>query len=731
MTGAAGQSDTAEAALSGVVVLELGGRIGTGVCGSLLAQLGATVILVEGGDDRIDGKWRRRATCAAGKGSLKLNSSEQGDRDLLRDVIQRSDVVLLSSDTDSRFSDLIVAASEQDRIVCDLTAYGHDSPLMGQADSEWQIQALTGIVETTGSGDGTPIPVPLPIVEYMTGVYAAGAVAAALRVRNHTGRGQFIDMALYDCAFSSMATFLPRILTGSVEPIRRVGNRHAMIAPWNVYQATDGWILVCVGSDGQWQRLCEIMRRPELRDPPFAKVADRVANVGDVDAAMQAWVGKLTIEACMALLNEAQIACGPIVRIAGGYQNKPNLDHRDMIKRVTDQATGLDTFVAGSALRMSASPGRAPSVVPAPDSGREQVRRLLADKIARAPKTGHTAAATTPALAGIRIGEIGHYTTVPLSTRMLASLGAEVIKIEPPEGEATRPWPPTQAGQGYFFTYMNSDKRSIMLDLRKDADTAILRDLIKTADVLIENLKPGALAKRGFSAAEVAALNPRTVFCSVSGFGANSLYAGRPAYDSVIQATSGLMDVVQADGVPMKTGISTADLLGAEMAVLAVVAALAYRDRTGRGQYVDLSMQDVAAWLTEPAWNGTKDLPALGIVACRDGFVLAQCDADWLAAIKTDDGRPEFDMTRDELVSRLRESDVRAAPVLSVREMVTAPQTAARRLWFTVTEDGASWPLLASPLRLTGTPPVVCKPMPALGRDNESLIRRAPALSAT
>jgi crotonobetainyl-CoA:carnitine CoA-transferase CaiB-like acyl-CoA transferase len=730
MTEAAGQRDTAEAALSGVVVLELGGRIGTGVCGSLLAQLGATVILVEGGDDRMDGKWRRRAVCAAGKVSLKINSSEQGDRDLLREIIQRSDVVLLSSDTDSRFADLIVPATGQDRIVCDLTAYGRGSPLTGQADSEWQIQALTGIVETTGSGEGTPIPIALPIVEYMTGVYAAGAVAAALRVRNITGRGQFIDMALYDCAFSSMATFLPRILTGSVEPIRRVGNRHAMIAPWNVYKASDGWILVCVGSDGQWQRLCEIMRRPELRDPPFAKVADRVANVSDVDAAMQAWVGKLTIEACMALLNEAQIACGPIVRIAGGYPHEPNLDHRDMIKRVADHATGLDTFVAGSPLRMSASPGRAPSVVPAPDSGREQVRRLLADKITRAPKAGHIKA-TAPALAGIRIVEIGHYTTVPLSTRMLASLGAEVIKIEPPEGEATRPWPPTQVGQGYFFTYMNSDKRSIMLDLRKDADTAILRDLIKAADVLIENLKPGALAKRGFSAAEVAALNPRTVFCSVSGFGADSLYAGRPAYDSVIQAMSGLMDVVQADGVPMKTGISTADLLGAEMAVLAVLAALAHRDRTGRGQYVDLSMQDIAAWLTEPAWNGTKDLSALSIAACRDGFVLAQCDADRLAAIKMDDGRSELDSTRDELVCSLTGSGVRAAPVLSVREMVAASQTAARRLWFTVTEDGASWPLLASPLRLTGTPPVVCKPMPALGRDNESLIRRAPALSAT
>jgi crotonobetainyl-CoA:carnitine CoA-transferase CaiB-like acyl-CoA transferase len=730
MTDAPGQGDTQGSALSGVVVLELGGRIGAGVCGSLLAQLGATVILVESGDRRVEGKWRRRALCAAGKVSLKIDASERADCDLLRRMIERSDVVLLSSDTDRAFADLIDPTTNQDRIVCDVTAYGFDGPLAGRPDSEWQIQALTGIIETTGSSEGTPTPIPLPIVEYMTGVYAAGAVVAALRVRNNTGRGQFIDMALYDCAFSSMATFLPRILTGSVEPIRRVGNRHAMIAPWNVYQATDGWILVCVGSDGQWQRLSEIMRRPELRNAPFAKVADRVANVGDVDAAMQEWIGKLTIEACMALLNDAQIACGPIVRIADGYPHEPNLDHRQMVKRIVDQTTGLDTFVAGSPLSMSASPGMTPFTIPAPDSGREHVRKLLTEKVARTSKTDPEAV-TAQALTGIRIVEIGHYTTVPLSTRMLASLGAEVIKIEPPEGEATRPWPPTQAGQGYFFTYMNSDKRSIMLDLRKDADTAVLRDLIKTADVLIENLKPGALTKRGFSAAEVAALNPRTVLCSVSGFGANSLYAGRPAYDSVIQAMSGLMDRVQVDGVPMKTGISTADLLGAEMAVLAVLAALAHRDRTGRGQYIDLSMQDIAAWLTEPAWNDTTDLPALAIAACRNGFVLAECDAHRLDAVKTDHGRSEFDMTRDELVASLKASGVCAAPVFSVGEVVAAPQTAARRLWFSVTEEGASWPLLASPLRLTDTPPVVCKPMPALGRDNGTLIQRAPALSAT
>ena len=170
----------------------------------------------------------------------------------------------MSSDVDGGLDGFLPAGLEAEKIVCDVTAYGRTGPRAGQPGSEWQIQALSGIIETTGMVDGAPVPIPLPIVEFMTGVYAAASVIAALRVRREPGAGQAIDMALYDCAFSAMATFLPRPLAGSKEPIRRAGNRHAMIAPWNVYKARDGWILICVGSDAQWRRLCEIMDRSDL-----------------------------------------------------------------------------------------------------------------------------------------------------------------------------------------------------------------------------------------------------------------------------------------------------------------------------------------------------------------------------------------------------------------------------------------------------------------------------------
>jgi crotonobetainyl-CoA:carnitine CoA-transferase CaiB-like acyl-CoA transferase len=564
------------------------------------------------------------------------------------------------------------------------------------------------------------VPIALPIVEFMTGVCAAAAVVAALREAHRGGSGQLIDMALYDCAFTSMATFLPRPLAGSSEPVRRAGNRHAMIAPWNVYQARDGWLLVCVGSDAQWQRLCDIMERPDLRRAGrFERTPGRLAHATEVDGLVRAWTARHTIETCVAALNAAQIACGPIVRI-DGHPREANLGHRGMLCRLRDPLSGRDVDMPGSPLRMSASSGRAPERIPAPNADREAIRRLAsAERSQRGGRSTRSGGPDSP-LSGTRIVEIGHYTTVPLCTRILASLGAEVIKVEPPEGEATRDWPPTQRGQGYFFTYTNSDKKSLVLDLRRDVDAADLRALVRGADVLIENLKPGALARRGFSAAELAMLNPALIYCSISGFGVESLYAGRPAYDSVVQAMSGIMDVVRSEGVPVKTGISSADLLGAEMGVLAVLAALAYRDRTGAGQVIDLSMQDIAAWLTQTVWDAAVPAsPPVRAMACRDGYVVGTSETEASAQELQQLTR---NLERNEAVARLARLGVQTTPVSTVHEMLAHPQTAARGLWFLASEEGMTWPLLASPLRLSRPPPAVRRPMPTLGRDSAEIL---------
>ena len=395
-----------------------------------------------------------------------------------------------------------------------------------------------------------------------------------------------------------------------------------------------------------------------------------------------------------------------------------------MIRHLTDPKTGHRFYIPGSPLRMSRTPGRAAGRFPAPNADRESVRCIVASQ---RPATVTARQDLKKPLAGIQVLEIGHYTTVPLSTRHMGALGADVIKIEPPGGEATRGWEPARRGQNPFFTYMNSDKRSLVLDLGKLQDAQTLRDLIASSDVLIENLKPGALARRGFSPAEIATLNPRLIYCGVSGFGAESLYAGRPAYDSVIQAMSGIVDVVRTDGQPVKTGISIADLLGVEVALLAVLAALEHRDLTDEGQQIDLSMQDTSAWMTQVAWNGLgADIAALTVVECSDGFAVAHGESSEVAGaaagvIESSQRALSCELKRNELCTLLASCGVRAAPILQVHEMAAAAQTRARRLLFDVEREGEVWPLMGSPLRLSQTPAVVSRPMPELGIDSEPI----------
>jgi crotonobetainyl-CoA:carnitine CoA-transferase CaiB-like acyl-CoA transferase len=194
-------------------------------------------------------------------------------------------------------------------------------------------------------------------------------------------------------------------------------------------------------------------------------------------------------------------------------------------------------------------------------------------------------------LAGVKVIEIGQYTTAPLVGKHLAALGAQVVKIEPPDGEVARAWTPGQGGTSYFFALNNTDKQTLALDLKHEKDRAYLRTLLADADVLVENLRPGALAKLGFDRTALAEINPRLIYCSISGFGMESAYPSRPAFDTVIQAMGGLMDLTRSDGVPVKFGASGADILGGQAALLAIVASLASR-AGGAGTFIEISMQD-------------------------------------------------------------------------------------------------------------------------------------------
>lgn len=196
---------TEPAALRGILVAELGHRISAGLAGSLLAQAGADVVVVEPGDAaRVSDKWGQRALAVAGK--LSVGGSTVADRTLLRELVTKADVLIVSDLGPEWQKDMV--SPRADQVVCHISAFGSSGPLAGETDSDLLIQATAGVMDVTGMPDEAPTPVGLPVSEVSAGLYAASAITAALRYRDTGGGGQRVEVSLYDCAVNAQATFL-------------------------------------------------------------------------------------------------------------------------------------------------------------------------------------------------------------------------------------------------------------------------------------------------------------------------------------------------------------------------------------------------------------------------------------------------------------------------------------------------------------------------------------------
>lgn len=194
-------------------------------------------------------------------------------------------------------------------------------------------------------------------------------------------------------------------------------------------------------------------------------------------------------------------------------------------------------------------------------------------------------------LHGLLVADFSRVLAGPYATMLLADMGAEVVKVESPEGDETRTWtPPVRDGVSTYYLGINRGKRSVALDLRDEGDAGLARELARRADVVIQNFKPGGLAKYGLDAASVRAANPRAVYASISGFGPGK-GAHVPGYDLMVQAISGLMSLTgDPDGPPYRAGISVFDVMAGNHAVIGILAALRHRDATGEGQEVEVNL---------------------------------------------------------------------------------------------------------------------------------------------
>ena len=372
-------------------------------------------------------------------------------------------------------------------------------------------------------------------------------------------------------------------------------------------------------------------------------------------------------------------------------------------------------------------------------------------------------------LAGLRVIDFTQAMAAPYCTMNLADLGADVIKLEPPgEGEPTRHLGAVhKRGHSATFMTMNRGKRDLAVDLKQPEGVALVRRLVKTADVFVQNYRPGVAERLGLGYRALSEVNPRLIYCAVSGFGGTGPYAPRGGYDLIAQGMSGVISVTgDEDGPPAKSGVPLSDLAAGLFSAYGILCALEYRDRTGEGQLVDTSLLEAAMALT--VWEATEywvtgEAPkALGsahrlsapyqALRAADGYFTVGANNDRLfdgfcraigradlredSRFATGDARRknrkalivEIEKTtvteaRAFWLERLDKEGVPAGPINNYAEALGDPQTLARRMVVDLIHPGAG-PIkaLGIPVKLSDTPGAVDKAAPILGQDTTDIL---------
>jgi len=383
---------------------------------------------------------------------------------------------------------------------------------------------------------------------------------------------------------------------------------------------------------------------------------------------------------------------------------------------------------------------------------------------------------TTAPLSHIRVLDLTRVLAGPWATQMLADLGAEVIKIEKPgEGDDTRGWGPPfvkraddSDGDAAYFHSANRGKKSVAIDMAKQEGAALIKALAAKADVLVENFKVGGLKKYGLDYEALSALNPRLIYCSITGFGQDGPYANRAGYDFMIQGMAGVMSITgEPDGEPMKMGVAFADIFSGLHAMIGIEAALIAREKTGIGQHIDIALLDtqvsvlanqamnylVSGRAPKRLGNAHPNIVPYQTFETSDGHIIMAVGNDRqfaeyariigapeLAAdqrFTTNRGRVE---NRDALIPLLKplmkakttaawvaafEADaVPCGPINTLDQVFENPQVKARGLLQELeANDGSKVPTVRGPIVFSGSTEVESHPSPQLGQDTEAVLK--------
>jgi crotonobetainyl-CoA:carnitine CoA-transferase CaiB-like acyl-CoA transferase len=781
----------AAGALSGLRVVEMATCVAGPYCGKLLAGLGAEVWKIEPpdgdparalgpfpGDVPHPEKSGLFLHLNVGKRSIVLDLANPVERARLDRLLARADALILGSRPAELAAAGLVPADLVARfprlVVANVSTFGLVGPYAHHPGGELIAYAAGGYMLLTGDPARKPIKAYGWLVEYEAGAHAALGVLAALRARERTGRGQVVDAAAMEAA-----TFM----LGGVEQqayfygkvARRNGTRLLGFPPEHSYPSTirpcrDGYVH-CHSNNRYLDLLGALIPHPRLRDPEL--LATMLGHADEIDAIMDEWLATRTRREIVA---QAQALRLPFTEVMtpGEVLAEPHYRERESFVVVKHPVAG-PLLQPGAPIRLHAAPWH---TLPAPtlDEGRADLERLLSLPAATTVPAGPVHGRVKP-LDGVRVIDFTNAVAGPIACFILADLGAEVIKVEAPNGRplhasGTAPLREESDIPGYdrimLFNELNHGKRSVSLNVAHPEGRALFLELVKTADVVVENFAPRVLPNLGLDYPQLRAVRPDIILARMPAFGLSGPYRDRISYGPGVDAMSGLSHLTgYPDGPPMKPGNFFCDQNAGVLAALAVLAALRHRDRTGEGQLVELAMIEGEFQLLGDAYldyvmNGRERFRSANdhpVLAPHDAYPCAGEDA-WVAIAVEDEQQwralcaaierpdlaedPRFATAEGRRVHRdtldaaiaawtarrgkreaealLREAGVPAAAVVDVLELLNDPHVAARHGFEYVRTPGVGptpYPRVA--FTLSATPVPIERPAPRFAEANDAV----------
>jgi crotonobetainyl-CoA:carnitine CoA-transferase CaiB-like acyl-CoA transferase len=781
-------------ALAGLHVLDLSDSVGGQYCSGLFSDYGADVVLVEGADGSGVRRWPGWTTTTpacghselfghlnAGKRSLLLDWAPRDGWKVLRRLAAAADVVIAADpDLCRRLRD-----GNDHLIACCVTDFGA-GPYRSWTGSELIFQALSGVMLLNGLPTRRPLYGIGQRAQYSAGITAFDTVLAALLHRDRSGQGQFVETSVLEAVAAMNGVAAAQYFYNETCESRHDGS--GLLA---LLECRDAWIVLYAARPHDWYGCCAVFDLPQYRDDPrFADLSDRRQNW---DAAIELLAPRARRRFVGDVIAAGRSHKLPVSQVmtADDLIKDEHLSTREFWGTTTP-ADGATTL--GPAFRMGTTPRHAPG--PAPLLGEHTVAVL--DDLEHRARTvsGRSAAlAETPRertmltesngpLAGVRVLDFTGAWAGPMATRSLAFLGAEVIKVEGPQRMDS--WRETVAGVGadryadlrpgdrpynrsFRFNSQNHDKLDIVLDLKHPQGLATALDLVRVSDVVIDNFSPGVMESLGLGYERLTQVRPDIVMVEMPAYGSWGPDCSAVAFGPNMEAMTGMATMIgYGDGVPVLTSSAYLDPIGGLHGVAAVLTALAYRNRSGRGQYVELAqretaMQFVGEVLLEQLHTGERFRPAANDVpyaAPHDAFP-ARGDDEWIAIAVADDeqwarlctaiddprlaGRAEFATAEGRrtyaralydrlaavtvrsdkwvLAKRLQTFGVPAAPVCDGRDLAANDHLWAREFFVELDHPdvGRRWyPGLA--FRLEATPGRMLEGAAEFGRDTNRVL---------